>query len=127
MLGTGPETFPDVFPRYSHAVLPTDRAAALDAFRVESPHNVYLGIAAGSGIPAALAYLAVLAGAFVALARAARNAPRELRVALVAVLAAAAGHVVTDAFMTAEVTSSLLFWVLLGAALGSISRRPAAG
>ena len=127
VLGTGPETFPDVFPRYSHAVLPPERAAALDAFRVESPHNVYLAIAAGSGIPALIAYLGILAGVLLTVARAARSADRELRVALVAVLAAAAGHIVTDAFMTAEVTSSWLFWVLLGAALGSIPRRPSTG
>ncbi|HJR96088.1 MAG TPA: O-antigen ligase family protein [Gaiellaceae bacterium] len=124
VLGTGPETFPDVFPRYSHAVLPPERAAALDAFRVESPHNVYLAIAAGSGIPALVAYLGILAGALVTVARAATHADRELRVALVAVLAAAAGHLVTDAFMTAEVTSSWLFWALLGGALGSIQGPP---
>jgi O-antigen ligase len=123
VLGTGPETYPDVFPRYSHDVLPPDRAAALDAFRVESPHNVYLGIAAGSGIPALLAYLVAVAGALVVLARAVRGASRGVRVVLVAVVAAAAGHVVTDAFMTAEVTSAWLFWVLLGAALGSLPTR----
>jgi O-antigen ligase len=127
VLGTGPETFPDVFPRYSHAVLPSERAAALDAFRVESPHNVYLAIAAGSGIPALMAYLGIVAGVVVTVARAARHTDRELGVALLAVLAAAAGHVVTDAFMTAEVTSSWLFWVVLGAALGSIAGRPSTG
>ena len=123
VLGTGPETFPDVLPRYSHAILPPARAAALDAFRVESPHNVYLGIAAGSGISALVAYLAAVAGALVVLARAVRRGASPERVVLVAVLAAASGHLVTDAFMTAEVTSTWLFWVLLGAALGSISTR----
>lgn len=121
VLGTGPETFPNVFPRYSHAVLPPDRAAALDAFRVESPHNVYLNIASGSGIPALVAYLGIIAGFFVAAVRAARQATREIRLALVAVLAAAAGHLVTGAFMTADVTSTWLFWVLMGAALGLVS------
>ena len=37
---------------------------------------------------------------------------------LIALLAAIVGHLVTDASMTAEVTSAWLFWVLLGAALG---------
>jgi O-antigen ligase len=124
ILGTGPETFPDVFPRYSHAVLPAERATALDAFRVESPHNVYFGIAAGSGIPALAAYLGIIAGFFVATVRAARSEPRE-RVALVAVLAAVAGHLVTSAFMTADVTSTWLFWVLMGSALGLASSRSA--
>jgi hypothetical protein len=39
-------------------------------------------------------------------------------VLLVAVLAALAGHLVTDSFMTAEVTGTWLFWLLLGATLG---------
>jgi O-antigen ligase len=122
VLGTGPETFPDVFPRYSHAVLPPERAAALDAFRVESPHNVYLGIAAGSGIPALVAYLAVVAGFFVATIRAARSANRDSRIVLAAALAAVSGYLVTSAFMTADVTSTWLFWVLMGSALGLVSQ-----
>lgn len=120
-LGTGQETFPDVFPRYSHALLPPDRASSLDAFRVESPHNVYLAVAAGAGFPALVGYLGIIAGFAVAATRAARSATREVRVALVAVLAAGAGHVVTDAFMTADVTSTWLFWVLMGAGLGLVS------
>ena len=119
VLGTGQETFPDVFPRYSHAVLPPDRAAALDVYRVESPHNVYLAIAAGAGFPALLAYLGVVAAFVVAVARAARRASdRWLSCAFVAILAAVAGHLVTDAFMTADVTGTWLFWVLMGAGLG---------
>jgi O-antigen ligase len=121
VLGTGPETFPDVLPRYSHAVLPPERAAALDAFRVESPHNVYLGIAAGSGIPALAAYVGIIAGFVVAVLRATRTATRETALVLVSVLAAVAGHLVTSAFMTADVTSTWLFWVLMGAVLGLIS------
>ena len=122
LLGTGPETFPDVFPRYSHLVLPADRAAALDAFRVESPHNVYLGIAVGSGIPALAVYLGVLAGFFVVATRAARSATRERQLVLVAFLAAVTGHLVTDAFMSPDVTSTWLNWVLLGAVLGAIAQ-----
>jgi O-antigen ligase len=119
LLGTGPETFPDVFPEYSHRVLPPDRAAALDAYRVESPHNVYLAIASGSGIPALVAYLAAVAAALATITTAARRAPtRAAGVLLVAILAASAGHLVTDAFMTAEVTGTALFWILIGAGLG---------
>jgi O-antigen ligase len=116
-LGTGPETFPDVLPQYSHDVLPAERASELDAFRVESPHNVYLGIAAGSGLPALIAYLAAI-GAFVVLAlRTLRVAPREVGIVIVGVLAGVAGHLVTDFFMSPEVTSSWLAWILVGAAL----------
>jgi O-antigen ligase len=121
LLGTGPETFPLVFPRYSHAVLADDRAAALDAYRVESPHDVYLAVAAGSGVPALAAYLVLLAGFGVLMLRAARTATREVRVLLVAVLAAIVGHAVTDAFMTAEVTSAWLAWAIMGATLGFVA------
>lgn len=121
VLGTGQETFPDVFPRYSHDVLPPDRASALDAYRVESPHNVYLAIAAGAGIPALVAYVGILVGFVAAAARAARRArTRAVKLTLVAMLAATAGHAVTDAFMTADVTGTWLFWVLMGAGLGAL-------
>ena len=121
LLGTGPETFPDVFPRYSHDVLPPERAAALDAFRVESPHNVYVGIAAGSGLPALIAYVVAVAGIVAIIVRVLRAAAREVRIVLVAVLGGIAGHLVTDAFMSPEVTSTWLAWVLLGGSLGAVS------
>ena len=119
-LGTGPETFPDVFPRYSHDLLPADRADALDAFRVESPHDVYLGIAAGSGIPALVTYLGLVAGFYVVAIRALTRAARDLELSLVAALAAVTGHLVADVFMTADVTSTWLFWVVVGAVVGSV-------
>jgi O-antigen ligase len=122
LLGTGQETFPDVFPRYSHEVLPPHRAAVLDAFRVESPHNVYLGIAAGAGLPALAAYLALIAASVAALLRAIGAATGECRVLLICVLAAVGGHLVTDTFMTPEVTGTWLCWVLLGAVAAGRTR-----
>jgi O-antigen ligase len=124
VLGGGQETFPDRFPAYSHDVLPPDRAASLDAFRVESPHNGYLGIAAGAGVPALAAYLGIVAAFAWAAITAARRASAEFRLAFVCVLAAVAGHLVTDFFMTPDLTSTWLFWVVLGAgtALAQSSR-----
>ena len=121
VLGTGPETFPDVLPRYTHDVLPAERASELDAFRVESPHNVYLGIAAGSGLPALIAYLVAIGGFVVVTLRTLRVATREVRIVVVAVLGALAGHLATDAFMSPEVTSAWLAWILLGGSLGMIA------
>ena len=119
VLGTGQETYPELFPRYRDATLGRDRANYLSRFRPESPHNVYLAIAAGTGFPALAAYVAVIAGFFYMVGRALKTTRGEWRrVALVALLAAVAGHLVTDTFMTAEVTSSWLFWILLGAGLG---------
>ena len=119
VLGTGQETYPELFPRYRDAVLEPSRASAFMPFRPESPHNVYLAIAAGAEFPALAAYVAVLAGFFYLAVRALKATRSEWRrIALVALLAAVAGHLVTDAFMTAEVTSSRLFWILIGAGLG---------
>ncbi len=120
LLGTGPETFPDVFPRYSHAVLSPERAAYFDSFRVESAHNVYLTMAANIGLPALLAYF-VLVGAVLVLVirRAGLETDKGLRLGLLALAAGVLGHLATDGFMSAEVTSSWLFWTLLGAAIGT--------
>jgi hypothetical protein len=38
------------------------------------------------------------------------------------VVGAVLGHLITDVFMTAETTSSWLFWLLMGAGLGLASR-----
>jgi O-antigen ligase len=122
VVGTGPETFPEVFPTYSPMVLPASTVRDLDQFRVESPHNEMLAITSGAGIPTGLSYLILLAGAASVLWRAARrDANMAVRVAMAAVLAVEAGHFVTDSFMSAEVTGSWLFWTLIGAALGVIS------
>ncbi len=119
VLGTGQETYPELFPRYRDAVLEPSRARDFLPFRPESPHNVYLAIASGAGFPALAAYVAVIAGFFYLVVRALKAARSEWRrMALVALLAAVAGHLVTDAFMTAEVTSSWLFWILMGVGLG---------
>ena len=116
LVGTGPETFPEQFPRYSRMVLSAPQVRMFDLYRVESPHNTLLWIGAGAGLPALGAYLWIIGA--VALAwrygrcgpvRPAgpasrwppswRSWPRDL---------------VTDAFMSPEVTSSWLFWVLMG-------------
>jgi O-antigen ligase len=123
VLGTGPETFPDVLPRYTH-VLPAERASELAAFRVESPHNVYLGIAAGSGLPALIAYLVAITAFAVACVRTLRLGTRNVQIPVVAVLGGVAGHLVTDAFMSPEVTSTWLAWLLIGGSLGMITCLP---
>ncbi len=80
-----------------------------ERFRVESPHNEVLAVASGAGIPAAIAYLSVLVGVIYVLwheIRTRRDA--AVRLALLAVMAAVLGHVVTDAFMSSEITGLAL-------------------
>ena len=126
-LGTGQETYSQIFFLYRDTVLSPAQAALFWGIVPESPHNVYLALAAGSGIPALLAYLGLIACVMMRLRRAIRaTVPGSRRGALlIALLAAMVGHLVTDASMTAEVTSAWLFWVMLGAALGVTRTRGA--
>ena len=99
-----------------------------ERFRVESPHNAVLAVASGAGIPAAIAYLSVLVGVISVLWHATRSRrDAAVRLALLAVMAAVLGHVVTDAFMTSEITGSWLFWILVGAGVGIASAVTADG
>ena len=99
-------------------VLPASAVSYFDQFRVESPHNQVLAIASGAGIPAAIDYLVLVGGIICFLWRGARrNSDPTNGLALVAAIAASAGHVVSDSFMSAEVTGSWLLWTLVGAAL----------
>jgi O-antigen ligase len=117
LFGAGPDTYAVLFPRYKEVVLPRHRARVFAPYRVESPHDVYLAIAAGAGLPALAAYGILVGAVASALLRAARRAEREKQVALFGLLAAMGGHVVTDSFMTADLTGSWLFWLLMGAGL----------
>jgi O-antigen ligase len=122
LVGIGPETFPDAFPGYSQTVLSSTTVHFYEQFRVESPHDEVLDIAYGAGIPAAIAYLGVLVGVIYVLWRATRRTTdAAVRLALLAVMAAVVGHVVTDAVMTSEITGSWLFWILVGAGVGVAS------
>ena len=118
LLGTGPDSYARVFPAYRDTVLPPARAAFMARFRPESPHDVYLADSAGLGLPALVAYLALIGGALAAAGRALRRADPAVRVVVVALAAAIVGHLVTDAFMTGELAGAWLFWVLLGMAVG---------
>lgn len=122
ILGTGQETFPDVFPVYSATLLSPDRVAYFSAFRVESAHNVYLTMAASTGLLSLLAYLALVVGITVLALRVAGSTPDAgLRLGLIASALAVGGHLASDAFLTAELTGTWLFWTLLGAATGAAS------
>jgi O-antigen ligase len=119
ILGTGPETFPEEFPTYSRKVLPASSVRYFSTFRVESPHDEVLSVAAGAGIPTALAYLALLGAIAVTLWRTLRRTKdAALRLVIVSVLSAGIGYFVTISFNSLEIAGSWLFWTLLGAAVG---------
>lgn len=124
VVGTGQDTYVLEFERYRDEVLAPDRAALMSRFRPESAHNVYLQIAAGAGLPALLAYLAIIVLSAARVLAGVRLAvlPRA-RIFGLACLAAIVAHLVTDAFVTAETSASVLFWIALGA--GAATHEPA--
>jgi O-antigen ligase len=115
VIGTGQDTYVLLFGEYRDRILSPERAAVMGVFRPESPHNVYLATAAGAGLPALAAYVAIVA-AVVGRILGAMRTTVEPRAWLIGagLLAAIVGHLVTDAFMTAETTGSVLFWTVLG-------------
>lgn len=119
LLGTGQDTYVLEFGRLRDVALTPDRAAVMAKFRPESPHNVYLAIAGASGLPSLAAYLGIVILAVTGKLRRARTGPARVdRWLLAALFAMIAGHLVTDSFVTADVTSTWLFWVVLGVAVG---------
>jgi O-antigen ligase len=119
VIGTGPDSYVLLFGEYRDRVLTPDRAAVMKRFRPESPHNVYIATAANLGLPALVAYLAVIVftvGLGVRAAR--RDIPLAARLTLAGLIGAVAVHLVTDSFMTAEPAGSAIFWIVLGAIAG---------
>ena len=114
-LGSGPGLFPDVYAEFSASVLDDADRALLGEFRPESAHSVPLTIMSGSGLPALAVYLAFAAAVLSLGFRSLKHVSAARRTILAGLLAASAGHLTTDLFMTAEVTSTWLFWVSLGA------------
>lgn len=121
--GSGPDTYALLFPEYRDRVLTPERATMYLPYRVESPHNVYLAISTGSGLPAAVAYLALVGTVlWLAWPKAWQNPDRRLALLIGGVVAALAAHAVTDLFMTGELAGSWLAWALLGALVGVTAR-----
>jgi O-antigen ligase len=124
LFGAGQDTYALLFPEYKEQVLPPERARAFDPYRVESPHNVYIAIAGGAGIPALAAYGVLVGTVLFTVVRAIRReTDRHTYLALSGILGALGGHLVTDLFMTADLTGSWMFWLLMGAGLGFTRRR----
>ena len=118
VLGTGPDSYVLVFPRYRDAVLSKESAEKLARFRPESPHNVYLAIASGAGFPALAAFVVLVGSCFLLGVRAVRQSTMAERLALAGLLGALTVHLVTIVFMTAEPATFALFWIMLGALAG---------
>jgi putative inorganic carbon (HCO3(-)) transporter len=116
LTGTGQGTYAIVFPQYRDTVLDRAMAEHLSRFRPESAHNVYLSTAAAAGFPALVAYVALIVGAVVAVFPLIWPGRRE-SILLVGLVAALAGHAVTDWFMTVDLSGGWLFWALIGAGL----------
>jgi O-antigen ligase len=118
IVGTGPDTYVLVFPDYRDVVLSPESAEKMARFRPESPHNVYLAIASGAGIPALVAFVVLVGGCLAVGIRAAYRAPLPTRIALAGLLGAVTVHLTTILFMTAEPGTFALMWILLGALAG---------
>jgi O-antigen ligase len=125
IVGIGHEMFPEEFPAYRDSLLEPDRAAVFMAFRPESPHNAYIALAVGSGIPALILYLVILFGTVaIGVAALRRNVAGKTRTLLLGFTAAIVAHAVTDLFMTAEPVGSWLLWLYMAVVIALARRKP---
>lgn len=121
MVGTGPDTYPEVFGDYRDDVLSESSAERLRIFRVESPHNIVLATAQGSGIPAAVAQL-VAFGAAVTVAIRRGLGGADAPIIWLALATALVGGFAASMFITADFTTTWLTWLLVGAVSGVTAR-----
>jgi O-antigen ligase len=99
LVGTGPDSYALVFASYRDTTLPPTRAAFMARFRPESPHDVYLALGSGLGLPALACYIALIAGTLIAIGHSLPARGRKGQVLGAALMAAIVGHVVTMASM----------------------------
>ena len=118
MFGTGPETFPLVFPEASRRVLDDAAVQNFDQFRVESPHNVLLGIAAGSGVPSLVAFFGFIGLSLRRVRAAGASKPLQDRRFLLLV-ATALAYLVSGLFITPDLMATWTFWTVFGFAAGA--------
>lgn len=114
LLGSGPDTFALVFPDYRDDVLERESARQFAPFRVESPHNVYLAIGSGSGVLALAAYTVLIAQVLRSAAIRQANTHTSRVLLESAAVAAILSYLVVTFFQTADLTSTWIFWLLLG-------------
>lgn len=122
-LGAGHDVFPELAQPYADRHLPSALAAQLRPRMSESPHNALLTISAGCGIPALLIYLTILGVAVRGLLGTRRNTRLYAATALMMLT----GYFVASLFITPEVSSTVTFWIALGAACSALpteGRRP---
>jgi O-antigen ligase/tetratricopeptide (TPR) repeat protein len=119
LFGSGFDTFGVLYPRYrtSNVAVPVDAIPTM-------VHNGYLHIAATNGVPALIAYLALIAAILRRLyVRWLTDPSRDARLLAAALAAAIGGFLVQDLTGWEEVPVTMAFWAVLGlgAAFGSAS------
>ncbi len=106
ILGSGPDTFGLVFPRYE-----TLKSARLfPETLADNAHNLVLQTGATLGIPALLSYLALIGAYYVEFFRRGRNSAAQIAFA-----AGIAAFFAQSLFSVNVVASTFLLWLLIGA------------
>ena len=122
IFGWGQDTYATVFPEIDNEVLDQQSRDVLDAFRPESPHNLVLEVAQGSGLVGLAALVVVLVSSLRVIHRWDGGRDHTLRTM---VLAVAVAYLVAAQFMTSEWAASTIFWLVLGVGVGAASSCPA--
>ncbi len=117
LTGSGPEGFRKAFLAYKSKEL----ARNAPQINNESSHNAYLDASISYGLPGAIAYIAIIASAFILLMRSRRRAATlRRRVVITGLLSALVAVTIHNFFIYDQISTGLYFFAVAALALVSI-------
>ncbi len=120
ILGTGPNTYRDVFTRY----VPSSYARAMVGYHEDKVHNEFIEVAQSTGLVGLALYLLMLGSLLWSLIRWTKDHPKDPDTYLVAGIAVAVIAYVAYTFMVFHTIAAYsLFWILLAVGGGLCSHR----
>lgn len=127
-LGVGQDVFHERAQPYADAHLPSKSAALLRPRLSESPHNALLSISVGAGLPALAGFLCFvgLVGQRLMADRRMQSGVRDVAQARTMAMILV-GYLVSSFFMTPEVSATVVFWTVAGAACARTPSQDSAG
>lgn len=115
LFGYGPDTFAIAFPQ--HDIIDRYNFSSGDMWMVvDKPHNLYLQIAEGTGIPSLMAFLSIMIMYFISSFRVYfSNEYKDFTSIIgVGIFVGVVGYLITGVFNDSVVSVAPVFWVLLG-------------
>jgi O-antigen ligase len=109
LIGTGPGSFPYVFPKYRYIEPPENRGRIAVP---EACHNEFVEIASATGILGLLSYLFIIASLFYVGFRKMHTGNDDEKLHSICILAALSAYLIHGFFLYSTISSTVLWWFL---------------